>query len=239
MQILHAHNFVIFNLCNDWRICSIEYSVRFAHTARVCRWRSKPIRALVKGSATRLLDTMASMCPTMVFVGHGINKCLRGYAPGMHECLQRLADLFDWAFAHDKLTVANLCVESNSMWTNFADNGKIHTRMYNVCTMYTTAVGVISPQPLACCLHRNEYDIWCNVCPMTFGWCWFARLGVECSTEFARKRVFERAFCSLRSHGTRFAYGRLRAQALSQPCLIKGRTRCVERCWAVLSGVNS
>ena len=42
--------FAIFNLCNDWRICSIEYSVRFAHTARVCRWRSKPIRALVKGS---------------------------------------------------------------------------------------------------------------------------------------------------------------------------------------------
>lgn len=34
-----------------------------------------------------LLDMMASMCPTMVFVGHGINKCLRGYAPGMHECL--------------------------------------------------------------------------------------------------------------------------------------------------------
>ena len=49
--------FVIFNLCNDWRICSIEYSVRFAHTAHVCRWRSKPIRALVKGSAG-------------VFVGH-------------------------------------------------------------------------------------------------------------------------------------------------------------------------
>lgn len=43
--------FAIFNLCNDWRICSIEYSVRFAHTARVCRWRSKPIRALVKGNA--------------------------------------------------------------------------------------------------------------------------------------------------------------------------------------------
>lgn len=43
--------FAIFNLCNDWRICSIEYSVRFAHTARVCRWRAKPIRALVKGSA--------------------------------------------------------------------------------------------------------------------------------------------------------------------------------------------
>ena len=29
---------------------------------------------------------------------------------------------------------------------------------------------------------------------------------------------------SLRSHGTRFAYGRLRAQALSQPCLVMGRT---------------
>lgn len=49
--------FAIFNLCNYWRICSIEYSVRFAHTARVCRWRSKPIRALVKGKAACLLDT--------------------------------------------------------------------------------------------------------------------------------------------------------------------------------------
>ena len=64
-----------------------ECFVRFAHTARVCRWRSKPIRALVKGSATCLLDTMASMCLPIVLVGHGINKCLRGYAPGMHECL--------------------------------------------------------------------------------------------------------------------------------------------------------
>ena len=79
--------FAIFNLCNDWRICSIEYSVRFAHTAHVCRWRSKPIRALVKGSATRLLDTQRNMCPTMSFVGHGINKCFRQYVPGMHECL--------------------------------------------------------------------------------------------------------------------------------------------------------
>ena len=35
-------------------------------------------------------------------------------------------------------------------------------------------------------------------------------------------------FCSLRSHGTRFAYGRLRAQALSQPCLVMGRVK-VER----------
>lgn len=36
--------------------------------------------------------------------------------------------------------------------------------MYNVCTLYTTAVGVILPRQLARCLHRNEYDIWCNVC---------------------------------------------------------------------------
>ena len=28
--------------------------------------------------------------------------------------------------SNHKLTVANLCVKSNSMWTNFADNGKIH-----------------------------------------------------------------------------------------------------------------
>ena len=69
--------FAIFNLCNDWRICSIEYSVRFAHTARVCRWRSKPIRALVKEGRMRLLDTIESICLPMVFVGHGINKRLR------------------------------------------------------------------------------------------------------------------------------------------------------------------
>ena len=50
VQILHAHNFVIFNLCNDWRICSIECSVRFTHTAHVCRWRSKLNRAVVKGN---------------------------------------------------------------------------------------------------------------------------------------------------------------------------------------------
>lgn len=54
--------FVIFNLCNDWRICSIEYSVRFAHTARVCRWRSKPIRALVKGSAECVCWTRCRVC---------------------------------------------------------------------------------------------------------------------------------------------------------------------------------
>ena len=51
--------------------------------------------------------------------------------------------------SNHKLTVANLCVKSNSMWTNFADNGKIHMCMYNVCTLYTTAVGVILARQLA------------------------------------------------------------------------------------------
>ena len=50
-----------------------------------------------------------------------------------------------------------------------------------------------------------------------------------------RERVFERVFCSLRSHGTRFAYGRLRAQALSQPCLVKENKRLIQdsRLWCV------
>ena len=54
--------FAIFNLCNNWRICSIEYSVRFAHTAHVCRWRSKPIRALVKGNAECVCWTRWRVC---------------------------------------------------------------------------------------------------------------------------------------------------------------------------------
>lgn len=40
-----------------------------------------------------------------------------------------------------------------------------------------------------------------------------------------RGNVCGETFCSLRSHGTRFAYGRLRAQALSQPCLVMERTK--------------
>ena len=92
--------------------------------------------------------------------------------------------------SNHKLTVANLRVKSNSMWTNFADNGKIHTCIYNVCTMYTTAVGLILARQLA-----RSRTLVCG-------------------------RVFGKVFCSLRSHGTRFAYGRLRAQALSRPCLV-------------------
>ena len=53
-------------------------------------------------------------------------------------------------------------------------------------------------------------------------------LGVECSTLVVRVRLFEHMFCSLRSHGTRFAYGRLRAQALSQPCLVKESKRLIQ-----------
>ena len=43
-----------------------------------------------------------------------------------------------------------------------------------------------------------------------------------------RERVFVDAFCSLRSHGTRFAYGRLRTQALSQPCLVMESNRLIQ-----------
>ena len=67
----------------------VRLNIRFASLTR---------RAFVAGvpnqfapwsrkAGMRLLDTMASICPTTLFVGHGINKCFRQYAPGMHECL--------------------------------------------------------------------------------------------------------------------------------------------------------
>ena len=90
--------------------------------------------------------------------------CARNAWMFAHWAWRHMSDCSYVAMSNHKLTVANLCVKSNSMWTNSADNGKIHTCMYNVCTLYTTAVGVILPRQLACCLHRNEYDIWCNVC---------------------------------------------------------------------------
>ena len=69
----------------------VRLNIRFASLTR---------RAFVAGAPNQfapwsreagmcLLDTQRNMCPTTLFVGHGINKCLRGYAPGMHECLQR------------------------------------------------------------------------------------------------------------------------------------------------------
>lgn len=77
VQILHAYNFRNLN-------------IRFASLTR---------RAFVAGAPNQfapwsreagmcLLDTQRNMCPPMVFVGHGINKCLRRYAPGMYECLR-------------------------------------------------------------------------------------------------------------------------------------------------------
>lgn len=129
---------------------------------------------------------MASMRPTMVFVGHGINKCLQWYVPWMYECLQRTADLFDCSYAamsNHKLTVANLCVKSNSMWTNFADNGKIHTCMYNVCTLYTTAVGVILARQLARLMLVND---WLLLSRVGCRGRWFENAGSrECSVRFA------------------------------------------------------
>lgn len=56
----------------------------------------------------------------------------------------------------------------------------------------------------------------------------FAIRCVECSTDVYRERVSVEVFCSLRSHGTRFAYGRLRAQALSQPCLVRESNRLIQ-----------
>ena len=46
--------------------------------------------------------------------------------------------------------------------------------------------------------------------------------------KYLRGNIFGDAFCSLRSHGTRFAYGRLRAQALSQPCLVRESNRLIQ-----------
>ena len=85
--------------------------------------------------------------------------------------------------------------------------------MYNVCTLYTTAVGVILPRQLA----RFRY-VFCSL--RSHGTRDKARSIID---KVYRERVSVEVFCSLRSHGTRFAYGRLRAQALSQPCLVMGR----------------
>mgnify|MGYP000281520245 CR=1 FL=1 len=77
--------------------------------------------------------------------------------------------------------------------------------MYNVCTLYTTAVGVILARQLACFRY-----VFCSL--RSHG----ARDKAGSIIDRCyRERVSVEVFCSLRSHGTRFAYGRLRAQALS------------------------
>ena len=77
--------------------------------------------------------------------------------------------------------------------------------MYNVCTLYTTAVGVILARQLA---------------GVRYAFCSLRSHGTRDKAgsiidRCYRERVSVEVFCSLRSHGTRFAYGRLRAQALS------------------------
>lgn len=104
--------------------------------------------------------------------------------------------------------------------------------MYNVChgswRDFTTAVGAIV------CTELN------TIFGATFVGHWFEDVFCSLRSHGARdrawsiidkgyrERVIVDTLCSLRSHGTRFAYGRLRAQALSQPCLVKGRAK-VER----------
>lgn len=135
------------------------------------------------------------------------------------------------AMSNHKLTVANLCVKSNSMWTNFADNGKIHTRMYNVCTLYTTAVGVISPRQLACfryvfCSLRSHgtrdeaRSIIDKVYRERLAWKRYRRVvrGKLLAGKCLWGNVFGEVFCSLRSHGTRLS---LTLQA--KPCLVMGK----------------
>lgn len=123
------------------------------------------------------------------------------------------------AMSNHKLTVANLCVNSNSMWTNFADNGKIHMCIYNVCTMYTTAVGVILARQLACFRY-----VFCSL--RSHGTRDKAGSIID---RCYRERVSVDAFCSLRSHGTR-----LLLTQQSKPCLVMGKAgvcACVVISW--------
>lgn len=50
------------------------------------------------------------------------------------------------------------------MWTNFADNGKIHTCMYNVCTMYVQC----TPRQLAW-FHHGSWRVICTEMNTIFG----------------------------------------------------------------------
>lgn len=67
----------------------VRLNIRFASLTRRAFVAGAPnqFASWSREAGTGLLDTMESMCPTTLFVGHGINKCLRGYAPGMHESL--------------------------------------------------------------------------------------------------------------------------------------------------------
>ena len=112
------------------------------------------------------------------------------------------------------------------MWTNFADNGKIHTCMYNVCTMYVQCI----PRQLAW-FHHGSWRVVCTEMNTIFGatfvgHCMYnvctlyvrAMKVSQWLTEVYRERWFVEVFCSLRSHGTRLSLARQ-----SNPCLVMER----------------
>ncbi len=80
--------------------------------------------------------------------------------------------------------------------------------MYNVCTLYTTAVGVISPRQLACFRY-----VFCSL--RSHGTRDEAGSIIDGGY---RERVSVDVFCSLRSHGTR-----LLLTQQSKPCLVMGK----------------
>ena len=122
------------------------------------------------------------------------------------------------AMSNHKLTVANLCVKSNSMCTNFADNGKIHTCMYNVCTMYVRCI----PRQLAW-FHHGSWRVVCT----------------EMNTIFGATFVghwFVGVFCSLRSHGTRDKAGSIIDKGYRERVLRARSAHCAHTAHASLMG---
>ena len=123
--------------------------------------------------------------------------------------VQRIPRQLAW-FHHGSWRV--VCTEMNTIF----DATFVGHCMYNVCTLYVRAMKVSQ---------------WLTE---VYRECWFDRCyrravrGKLLAGKRLRGNMFGEVFCSLRSHGTRFAYGRLRAQALSQPCLVMGRAE-VER----------
>ena len=144
-----------------------------------------------------------------------------------------------WMFAHDKLTVANLCVKSNSMWTNFADNGKIHTCMYNVCTMYVQCI----PRQLAW-FHHGSWRVVCTEMNTIFGATFVGRcmynvyaLYVRCM--YARWKLVNDWRRFIANAGSRTCYRRaVRGKLLAGKCwrgnvLLASLARHTLRLWAL------
>ena len=104
----------LFENCANFACVQFSQSLIFATSGGFVRlnirFASLTRRAFVAGAPNQiapwsreagmcLLDTRRNMCPTTLFVGHGINKCLRQYAPGIYECLLDERDNI-WAIAH-------------------------------------------------------------------------------------------------------------------------------------------